>query len=119
VDTLYDKYGGFDTFNIVVSRFYQKVLNSEELAPYFENVDMENLIVHQTNFIATALGGPEQYSGIDLKTVHAPFNITIPHFHEITELLEESLDEASVDPKDIATIIDLISEMMDQIVSPD
>jgi len=119
VDTLYDKYGGFDTFSIVVSNFYQKVLDSEELAPYFENVNMERLMTHQTNFISTALGGPEQYTGLDLKTVHAPFNISIPHFHEVTELLEESLDEASVEPKDIATIINLISELMDQIVSRD
>ena len=49
--TLYDKYGGFETFSTVVRNFYQKILDSEELAPYFDNVNMEKLMSHQTNFI--------------------------------------------------------------------
>ncbi|NQZ86179.1 MAG: group 1 truncated hemoglobin [Colwellia sp.] len=118
-NTLYDKYGGFDTFSMVVSNFYQKVLDSEELAPYFEDVNMEKLMSHQTNFIAVALGGPEKYTGLDLKTVHAPYKITVPHFLEVAELLEESLEEASVEEKDISTIMTLISGLMDQIVASD
>ena len=114
---LYDKYGGFETFSTVVSNFYQKILDSEELAPYFDNVNMERLMSHQTNFISTALGGPDNYTGIDLKRVHAPYKITIPHFQEVAELLEESLDEANVEQKDITTIITLIASLMDRIVS--
>jgi len=118
-DTLYDKYGGFDTFSAVVCNFYQKVLDSDELAHYFENVNMEKLMSHQTNFIATALGGPEKYNGIDLKKAHSPYKITVPHFQEVAELLEESLEEAEVEPQDVATIITLIASLMDQIVSSD
>ena len=115
--TLYDKYGGFDTFSMVVGNFYQKILDSEELSPYFEKVNMERLMSHQTQFIATALGGPEIYESVDLKKVHAPYKITVPHFNEVVELLAESLDEASVEQKDITSIISLISGLMDQIAS--
>jgi len=118
-NTLYDKYGGFDTFSMVVRNFYQKVLDSEELAPYFEDVNMAKLMSHQANFIAVALGGPEKYTGLDLKTVHAPYKITVPHFLEVAELLEEALEEASVEEKDISTIMTLISGLMDQIVASD
>ena len=116
-DTLYDKYGGFETFSAVVCNFYQKILDSDELAHYFENVNMEKLMSHQTNFITTALGGPERSSGIDLRKAHAPYKITIPHFMEVAELLEESLEEADVEPDDIATIIDLVARLMNQIVA--
>jgi len=116
-ETLYDKYGGFDTFSTVVSNFYQKILDSEELAPYFDNVNMEKLMSHQTSFISTALGGPEKYTGLDLRKAHAPFDITIPHFQEVVELLEESLDEAGVEEKDITSIISIVENLMDQIVS--
>lgn len=115
--SLYDKYGGFDTFSMVVGNFYQKILDSEELSPYFETVNMEKLMSHQTQFIATALGGPNKYASVDLKAVHAPYKITVPHFTEVVELLEESLDEASVEQEDIASIIALVSELMDQIAS--
>jgi len=117
VISLYDKYGGFDTFSAVVGNFYQKILDSEQLAPYFERVDMDKLMSHQTQFISTALGGPEKYSNLDLKTVHAPYKITVPHFNEVVELLEESLDEANVEPDDITSIISLVSKLMDQIAS--
>jgi len=113
VISLYDKYGGFDTFSMVVGNFYQKILDSEELSPYFETVNMEKLMSHQTQFIATALGGPNKYASVDLKAVHAPYKITVPHFTEVVELL----DEASVEQEDIASIIALVSELMDQIAS--
>jgi len=115
--TLFELYGGFATFSAVVNSFYQKVLDSDELAPYFDNVNMERLMSHQTNFIATALGGPDNYEGRDLKQVHARYNITVPHFQEVGELLSESLEEAGVKDEDVATIMNLISGLMDQIVS--
>ena len=116
-ETLFDKYGGFTTFSSVVSKFYRKILDSDELAPYFEGINMERLMSHQTNFIATALGGPPTNEAIDLKKVHAPFNITIPHFDEIADLLSESLEESGVSDDDNNTIMALISSLMDQIVS--
>jgi len=116
-ETLFDKYGGFKTFSAVVSKFYRKILDSEELAPYFEHVNMERLMSHQTNFIATALGGPESDTVFDLRKVHAPYKITIPHFEEVADLLEESLEESGVSNEDVQKIITLINSLMDQIVS--
>ena len=43
-ETLFDKYGGFTTFSTVVSNFYQKILDSEQLAGYFDGVNMERLM---------------------------------------------------------------------------
>lgn len=119
MNNLYETYGGFETFSMVVSNFYQKVLDSEELSPYFKNINMERLISHQTHFISTALGGPESGSTVNLKEVHAPYKIKEHHFYEVVELLEESLEEASVTKEDITTIIAIISELMDEIISRD
>ena len=116
-ETLFDKYGGFATFSAVVSNFYQKILDSNELAPYFEGVNMERLMNHQTNFIAKALGGPDKYEGRDLKKVHAKMKITQPHFSEVAELLAEALEEAGVTSEDVGTVIEVVGSLQDQIVS--
>jgi len=116
-ETLFDKYGGFDTFSAVVTNFYQKVLDSDQIKHYFEGVNMEGLISHQTNFLAKVLGGPDKYEGRDLKAVHAKFKITVEDFTEVAELLEESLDEAGVEEADIATIISVVASIKDDIVS--
>ncbi len=115
--SMFDKYGRYQTFSTVVSNFYQKVLDSQALSPYFEGIRMERLISHQTNFISRVLGGPDKYEGRDLAEAHADFKISAPHFLEATELLEESLEEAGVTQEDITTIISIISNLKNQIVS--
>lgn len=115
-ETLFDKYGGFDTFTQVVTRFYQKILDSEQISHYFAATNMERLISHQTNFLAKVLGGPDRYQGLDLKTAHASLHITLPDFNEVAELLEEALDEGGVEAADITTIINAVASLQDQIV---
>lgn len=115
--SLFDKYGGYETFSAVVGSFYQKILDHEELAPYFEGINMERLMSHQTNFLSKALGGPDKYEGRDLVKAHARFKITEPHFMEVAELLEEALEEAGVEEQDIASVIGVVAAMKDQVVS--
>lgn len=115
--TLFDKYGGFATLSKLVEIFYQKVMDSDNLAPYFHGVGMTALMDHQTNFIAKALGGPDRYEGRDLAEVHKPFNISAEDFNEVAELLEEALEEMEVGPDDIKGIMALIAGLKDQITS--
>ena len=116
-ETLFDKYGGFETFTQVVTKFYQKILDNEQVEHYFSNTNMDSLIAHQTNFLAKVLGGPYKYEGRHLKTVHAPFNITAAVFSEVADLLEEALDEGGVEEADIAIILSAVSGLQDKIVS--
>ncbi len=114
--TLFDKYGGFDTFSSVVSNFYQKILDSSQLSHYFDGIKMERLMSHQTSFISKALGGPDKYEGRDLVAAHKGFNISDPDFLEMAELLEEALEEAGVEAADVASIIAVITSLKDQVV---
>ncbi len=116
-ETLFDKYGGFDTFRIAVTSFYQKVLASEHLKPYFKGINMEALISHQIGFISKILGGPDQYEGRDLKTAHAKLNITVPDFDEIAGLLKEALSEAGLEEADVETVILAVASLQGEIVS--
>ena len=50
--SLFDKYGGVPTITEVVRAFYKKVLGHPDFKQYFENIDMEKLIMHQIEFIS-------------------------------------------------------------------
>lgn len=117
--TLYDKYGGFTTVSKLVQAFYVKVAESEELAPYFADVDTQQLIVHQTKFFSDILGGPVKYTGTELKVVHALMGITEEAFTEVADLLEETLEDMDVEEDDIETIMGIMSSIKPDIVSPD
>jgi hemoglobin len=115
--TLYDKYGGFSTVNKLVQVFYGKVAESENLAPYFEGIDIQKLMDHQTKFFSGIFGGPVEYTGRELKGVHSKMGITEDAFSEVAELLEETLEDMNVDDADIETIMEIIGGVKSDIVT--
>ncbi len=116
-ETLYDKYGGFATVSKLVHVFYEKVLDSDDLAPFFKDVEMKKLMAHQTKFLAHVLGGPDEYTGRQLRAVHKGLEITKPLFDEVAELLAETLEEGGVSDDDVKTIIGIVAGTVDDIVT--
>lgn len=116
-EDLYLKYGGFTTIKTLVSSFYDKVLKSDTLAMYFKYTDMSSQIHHQTMFLTMVLGGPNDYKGKSLEDAHKHLMLGETQFNEIVNLLKKTLEEHSVDPEDIETIINKIRDLKDQVLS--
>ena len=105
LQTIFERYGGFAVISKVVSAFYDLMLESENLAPYFEGIDMPRLIDHQTKFIATITGGPASFSEDRLGRSHAKLNIDGAAFDEAVKLLQEVLEDFEFEESDISTVI--------------
>ena len=84
--SLYDSIGGFSTISKLVLSFYGKVLDSEQVAPYFADVDMAKLIDHQTKFICSLLGGPASFTDAQIRHAHSTIDVTNDAFDEIAAL---------------------------------
>jgi hemoglobin len=91
MEPLYERFGGLDAVARVVFGFYDRVLKSPELAPYFAGVDMRRLIDHQTRFLASVMGGPASYTDAHLREVHSRFKIDNRAFDEMIEILGDTL----------------------------
>jgi len=104
--TLFEQLGGFATVSKIVSDFYDRVLDRDILAPYFENVDMQRLVGHQTKFIASVLGGPASYSNDALRQIHARMDIDRAAFDAMKEELSASLAAHGVTPRDVAQVME-------------
>lgn len=115
-ESLFNKYGGFSTIGNIVHSFYEKILDTDSLLHYFEGIDMERLIRHQTDFLCLILGGPVNYSGRDLRQAHRRLNITEKDFDLVSDLLEEALEEANIEYEDIETIIGIIHSKKPDII---
>lgn len=115
--TLYDKYGGFATVNKLVQALYAKIAESKILAPYFEGIDMQKLMDHQTKFFSGILGGPVEYTGRELKGAHARLAITEDAFSEVLELLEETLEDMNIEDADVETIMEIVGGVKSDIVT--
>ena len=114
--TLYDKYGGFSKVNHIVMALYDALLDSDEIGPYFDDVDMKRLIDHQTKFIAFLLGGPANFASDHLQRAHANLNVTDPHFDELKVILADTLTNAGFEEEDTKTVLDVIETHRSQVV---
>jgi len=72
--SMFERYGGFSVVSRIVSSFYDRVLDSDNLAPYFEGTDMRRQIDHQSKFISSLMGGPASYSNDQLERSHERLN---------------------------------------------
>ena len=106
---MYDQLGGFSAVRKLVSDFYDRVLDEEDLAPFFNDTDMANLIDHQTKFWATLLGGPASYTEEQLHTIHASMGIRDHHFDLIIDLVSETLEDHDVDAQDIGRLAEKLN----------
>lgn len=100
-----DRYGGFPFLSRVVMAFYDKVLDSDVLAPFFEDVDMRRLIDHQTKFIAFLMGGPASYTNEHLAHTHARLGIDRRAFDVMVATMRETLEDFEMDEGDVATVV--------------
>ena len=97
--SLYDKLGGEAAVNAAVDIFYRKVLADNRISQFFEGVDMEDQAAKQKAFLTLAFGGPNNYTGKDLRTGHAHLvknGLNAGHFDAVMENLGATLKELNV-----------------------
>jgi len=114
-----ERYGGFPFLSRIVMAFYDKALDSDDLAPYFEDVDMRRLIDHQTKFIAFLMGGPASYTNDHLAHVHARLKITRADFEVMAQTMQETLEDFNVESADVASVVHELRVRAPWIISAD
>lgn len=114
--SLYDKYGGFSRVNKIVMDFYDSLLDSDEIGPYFDDIDMSRLIDHQTKFVAMLLGGPASYTDEKLGRAHASLGVTDGHFDEMKRIFYITLNEHGFATSDADTVMEAIEARRSVIV---
>ena len=114
--TMFERYGGFGTVHRVVLSFYDKMLDSDIVGPYFDDVDMAALVDHQTKFISQVMGGPASYTNEVLQQVHRNIGVTQEAFDTMTGILQETLEEFELKDEDVRSVVAEIKSRQPYIV---
>ena len=112
-DTLFNKLGGAGAVDAAVDIFYRKVLSDDRISDFFDDVDMERQAAKQKAFLTMAFGGPNQYSGMDMRRGHAHLvakGLNDAHFDAVVENLAATLQELNVPEAYIAEVAALRAE---------
>ena len=115
--SLYERVGGEPAILAAVENLYERVLADPALAPFFQNVQMETVKLHQRTFLAHVLGGPGQASAADIQRAHAKHAIGQRHFYAVSDHIVDALYSLGVDVDTIAEIITLLAPLSRQIVN--
>ena len=117
--TLYERIGGAPAVKAAVDIFYGKVLADDRIAHFFEGVDMANQAGKQRAFLVMAFGGPNTYTGADMRRGHAHLvarGLNDGHFDAVVENLAATLTELGVSTADIGEVAKICESVRDDVL---
>lgn len=97
--SLYERIGGEAAVRATVLKMYEKILADEDLAPFFENSDVEALRRSQSAFVTYAFGGPNNYTGKGMRAAHGKAvaeGLNSSHFDKVAGHLRDAMRELNV-----------------------
>jgi len=103
--SLFDKYGGFSVVSRIVLALYDKLLDDDEIGPFFDEVDLPKIVDHQTKFVSSLMGGPASFTDDHLERAHGQLVVNDRHFDQLKNLVNETLAEFNVEPDDINLVL--------------
>lgn len=119
MSSLFEKLGGEKSVDAAVDIFYRKVLQDERINDFFTDVDMDEQIQKQKAFLTFAFGGPNNYSGLNMKQAHERLvakGMNDTHVDVVVELLGGTLKELGVGDDLIGEVAAIAESVRDQVL---
>lgn len=107
MSTLYERLGGQEGLDKAVDIFYRKVLVDDRINRFFEDTDMEVQAAKQKAFLTMVTGGPNNYTGKDMREGHKAMvanGLNDSHVDAVVELLTETLRELGASEEDVNSV---------------
>lgn len=115
--SIYEQLGGEGAIDIAVKKFYERVLSDDDLIEFFEGINMDQLKRHQKNFFTMALGGPNAYSGRDMRKAHEHLKLEDKHFDLIVKHLSDTLRELGAKDNQIKSVADKVEPLRNDVLN--
>lgn len=119
MSTLYERLGGADAVNAAVDIFYRKMLADDRVNYFFDNTDMDRQIAKQKSFLTMVFGGPNNYTGKDMREGHKHLikrGLNDTHVDIVIEHLGSTLKELGVPDEDISEVASIANSVRDDVL---
>jgi Truncated hemoglobins len=90
---LYDALGQQQGISQLMESFVLEIAADERIIHHFENVDIDRFHRMLSEHICELSGGPCEYTGESMVTVHTGMNISRAEFNAVVEHLMTAMDE--------------------------
>ncbi|MDT8399753.1 MAG: group 1 truncated hemoglobin [Pseudomonadales bacterium] len=114
---VYEQIGGAAAVDTAVDIFYRKVLSDPLISHFFDKVDMDRQIAKQKSFLTMAFGGPNNYTGKDMRAAHKDMHLTEAHFNAVAGHLVATLEELKVPQNLIDEVMAIVASTHDDVLN--
>lgn len=117
--SLYDQIGGEAAVDAAVELFYRKVLSDHRINRFFDKTNMEEQAAKQKAFLTMAFGGPNNYTGADMRAAHerlVKMGLNSTHFDIVMEHLGATMKELDVPDELIAKAAAIAESTRDDVL---
>jgi hemoglobin len=114
MSSIYEQLGGEAAVDAAVDIFYRKMLLDDRVASFFETVDMDRQRAKQKAFLTMVFGGPNAYTGRDMRTAHAGMvqrGLSDLHVDVVIEHLGATLKELGAGDEQVAAVAALANSV--------
>ncbi|HTL51437.1 MAG TPA: redoxin family protein [Planctomycetota bacterium] len=114
--SLYDRLGGVDAITAVVGEFVNNLAHDPKVNKRFAGANIPHLKQMLIEQICAATGGPQKYTGGDMKTVHTGMGIKPEEFGALVGDLVAALDKFKVPEAEKNELLGALGGMQKDIV---
>lgn len=116
---LYERLGGEKAVGAAVELFYRNVLLDGRIARFFDGVDINDQIAKQKAFMTMAFGGPNNYSGLDMRKAHERLvakGLNDSHVDAVLENLDKTLRQLGVGEKEVKEVCAIANSVREDVL---
>lgn len=115
--SLYDRLGQFDGITRIVHDVMEAHLASPVIATRFQaSKDLDHAKKMAVEFFCAGCGGPENYSGLDLKIAHTGMNISEQEYMAAMDDILGALEKNQIDPGTRGEVTAILYSLKGQII---
>ena len=118
-ESLFNRLGGQNAVNTAVDIFYRKMLTDERVSYFFDDIDMDQQILKQKGFLTMVFGGPNHYSGKNMRAGHAHLlkrGLNDTHVDIVIEHLGATLKELGATDEDIEHVAAIANSVRNDVL---
>jgi len=115
--TLYERLGGADGIARLVDDAVNAHLNNPIVKTRFENAkDIEHAKRMSREFFGAGSGGPESYTGRDMRTTHKGMNISEQEYLAVVDDIIGAMDKNGLGEGEKKDVIAILYSLKDEII---
>lgn len=116
-NTLFERLGGPENVQKIANSLVDNHLKNPVIKTRFRNIDVEPTKLVVAQFISTGTGGPKNYNGQDMLSIHQGMNASPTEFMAVLDDALEALSKNDVGQREQEEMLYILYSMRSDIVS--